>query len=99
MNRKQHLIFPSHMLLFFLLSSYSKWDVVNFGGKAMQSLGEVWVSLGRLEHLLRMPELPSYRLEVSLIYFRYHALMNTKHVCNPSNPSCRSPSLRPQIPP
>jgi len=51
-------------LVFILPFLHPQWDVVNFGGKAMQSLGEVWVSLGRLEHLLRMPELPSYRLEV-----------------------------------
>jgi hypothetical protein len=51
-------------LVFIVPFLHLQWDVVNFGGKAMQSLGEVWVSLGRLEHLLRMPELPSYRLEV-----------------------------------
>lgn len=40
-----------------------QWDVVNFAGKAMQSVSEMWVSIGRLERLLLMPELPSGRLE------------------------------------
>ena len=39
-----------------------QWDVVNFAGKAMQSVSEMWVSIGRLERLLLMPELPEDRL-------------------------------------
>lgn len=42
-----------------------QWDVVNFAGKAMQSVSEMWVSIGRLERLLLMPELPDDRLEPS----------------------------------
>lgn len=42
-----------------------QWDVVNFAGKAMQSVSEMWVSIGRLERLLLMPELPDDRLELA----------------------------------
>ncbi len=35
-----------------------QWNAVYMGGRALQSLNELWVSVNRLEHLFRMPELP-----------------------------------------
>lgn len=55
---------PGRVFTTLTLFGILQWNCVYMGGRAMQSLNELWVSVNRLEHLFRMPELPAHRIEV-----------------------------------
>lgn len=55
---------PGRVFTTLTLFAILQWNCVYMGGRALQSLNELWVSVNRLEHLFRMPELPPHRIEV-----------------------------------
>jgi hypothetical protein len=52
---------PGRVFTTLTLFGILQWNAVYMGGRALQSLNELWVSVNRLEHLFRMPELPQQR--------------------------------------
>lgn len=54
---------PGRVFTTLTLFGILQWNAIYMGGRAMQSLNELWVSVNRLEHLFRMPELPTHRIE------------------------------------
>lgn len=49
---------PGRVFTTLTLFGILQWNAVYMGGRAIQNLNELWVSVSRLEHLFRMPELP-----------------------------------------